>query len=40
VKAVIVKEADVIELQDVPEPQTRPDEIKIKIATAAYAAPT
>jgi len=32
VKAVIVKEAEVIELQDVPEPQTRPDEIKVKIA--------
>jgi (R,R)-butanediol dehydrogenase/meso-butanediol dehydrogenase/diacetyl reductase/L-iditol 2-dehydrogenase len=31
-KAVIVKEAEVIELQDVPEPQTRPDEIKVKIA--------
>jgi len=31
-KAVIVKEANVIELQDVPEPQTRPDEIKVKIA--------
>jgi D-arabinose 1-dehydrogenase-like Zn-dependent alcohol dehydrogenase len=31
-KAVIVKEANVIELQDVPEPQTHPDEIKVKIA--------
>ncbi len=31
-KAVIVKEVGVIELQDVPEPQTRPDEIKVKIA--------
>jgi (R,R)-butanediol dehydrogenase / meso-butanediol dehydrogenase / diacetyl reductase len=31
-KAVIVKEPGVIELQDVPEPQIRPDEIKVKIA--------
>ncbi len=31
-KAMIVKGADVIELEDVPEPQTRPDEIKVKIA--------
>jgi (R,R)-butanediol dehydrogenase/meso-butanediol dehydrogenase/diacetyl reductase/L-iditol 2-dehydrogenase len=31
-KAVIVKEADIIEVQDVPEPKIASDEIKVKIA--------
>jgi (R,R)-butanediol dehydrogenase/meso-butanediol dehydrogenase/diacetyl reductase/L-iditol 2-dehydrogenase len=33
-KALIVKEVGVLELQDIPEPECRPDEIKVKIAYA------
>ena len=33
-KAVIVKEVGVLEVQDVPEPEPEPDEIKVKIAYA------
>ena len=33
-KAVIFKEPGVIEVQDVPEPEPAPDEIKVKIAYA------
>ena len=33
-KAVIVKEAGVLEVQDLPEPEPEPDQIKIKIAYA------
>jgi len=33
-KAVVVKEPGVVEVQDVPEPESYPDEIKIKIAYA------
>ena len=33
-KAVVVKQAGVLEIQDVPEPEPAPDEIKVKIAYA------
>ena len=33
-KAVIFKELGVIEVQDVPEPEPAPDQIKVKIAYA------
>ena len=33
-KAVVVKEVGVLEVQDVPEPEPEPDEIKVKIAYA------
>ncbi len=33
-KAVVVKEVGVLEIQDVPEPDCKPDEIKVKIAYA------
>ena len=39
-KAVVVKQAGVLEVQDVPEPEPAPDEIKVKIAYAGYAAAT
>jgi len=31
-KAVVVKEVGMLEVQDVPEPEPNPDEIKVKIA--------
>ena len=31
-KAVVLKEIGVIEVQDVPEPEPEPDQIKVKIA--------
>jgi len=33
-KAVVLKEIGVIEVQDVPEPEPEPDQIKVKIAYA------
>ena len=33
-KALIVKDVGVLEMQDVPEPEPSPDEIKVKIAYA------
>ena len=33
-KAVVVKEVGVLEVQDVPEPEPEPDQIKVKIAYA------
>ena len=35
-KAVVLKEIGVIEVQDVPEPEPEEDQIKVKIAYAGY----
>ena len=33
-KAVVIKEVGIVEVQDVPEPEPGPDQIKVKIAYA------